>query len=122
MTWQLDINGGETPHEQVVDDTYAVGGHERFETPVVTIRDSVHPGDTCPVCTRRVPFPKKADSPQSKVFAYRVPIDDAETHGEILDAAATELGIFSEPHHRFRLALYGATLILQGARLEETGG
>jgi len=106
MTWQLDINGGETPHEHVV-------AEQPFH---------IDPGSKCPVCTRRVPYPKKADSPQSKVFAYRVPIDDAETHGEILDAAAAELGIFSEPHHRFRLALYGAMLILQGARLEETGG
>ena len=107
MTWQLDINGGETPHEHVV---------------VAPNELRVEPGQTCVVCKRRVPHPKKADSPQSKVFAYRVPIDDAETHGEILDAAATELGIFSEPHHRFRLALYGALLVLQGARLEETGG
>ena len=102
MNWQLDTSGGETPHEHVVAE--------------------VAPGDKCPTCERRVPHPKKADSPQSKVFAYRVPLDDAETHGEILDAAATELGIFSEPHHRFKLALYGATLILQGARLDETGG
>jgi hypothetical protein len=83
--------------------------------------EDVHPGDKCPTCNRRVPHPKKASSPQSKVFGYRVPIDDAETHGEILDAAAEELGILQEPHHRFRLALYGAMLILQGARLTEVG-
>lgn len=82
----------------------------------------IHPGDPCPTCARRIPYPKKADSPQSKVFSYRVPLDDAETHAEILDTAAEELGILSEPHHRFKLALYGAMLILQGARLEELGG
>lgn len=118
MIYQRDLEGNAVPHE------YVVGGHERFETKVEIVHDhdEVKPGETCPTCNRRVNHPKKASSPSSKVFGYRVPIDDAETHGEILDAAAEALGILPEPHHRFKLALYGAMLILQGARLEETGG
>lgn len=72
MTWQLDINGGETPHEHVV---------------------GVAPGDKCPTCERRLPHPKKADSPQSKVWAMRLPNDEVDAHNELTEALADHLGI-----------------------------
>lgn len=82
----------------------------------------VHPGDTCPTCTRRVPYPKQASSPKTRPFSYRVPNDEYDGHKDVLDAAAEVLGIKDKPHHQFKLATYSATLILQGSRLTELGG
>lgn len=98
--WQLDIHGGETPHEEVVA-----------------------PGETCDRCHRRVPYPKTSSSPKSKPLAYRAPtIEEHAAHLEAMDAAAEVLGIKESKFHRFNVANYGLALILQGARLEETGG
>lgn len=98
---QLDIDGGATPHEDVV-------GH-------------VHPGDTCPTCARRVPHPKKAGSPTSKVHAYRTPLDEADAHGDVIDAVAELLGVKSEPFHKFKTISYALACVLQGARMDEKG-
>lgn len=81
----------------------------------------VAPGDTCDGCGRRVPHPKKETSPQSKVTAYRVPLDLVESHEEIAQAAAEELDLHSKPYWRWALNSYCYALVLQGARLEETG-
>ena len=74
----------------------------------------ISPGSTCPLCLRRIPHPQKETSPKTKTFSYRVPVDDAETHDEILSAAAEHLGIYEQPHWRWQLATMGAALILQG--------
>jgi len=99
MNWQLDTNGGEIPHEHVVA-----------------------PGETCDTCGRRVPHPKKVSSPVSKPLAYRAPLDEYEAHLEAIDAAAEELGFTQNKYHRYVTVNYALALILQGARLEETGG
>ena len=116
MTWQLDINGDETPHE------YVVGGHEKFETPVVPVQDVVHPGDTCALCKRRVPHPKKPTTPTTKPVAYRVPLDEYDAHLEVIDVVAELLGVKEEPYHRFKAISYAMAVVLQGGVLEETGG
>ena len=90
--------------------TVAVGSVEPGET-----SGSVTPGSTCPTCQRRIPHPKKDTSPKTKTFSYRVPVDDAETHDEILSAAAQHLGILKDPHWRWQLATRSAALILQGS-------
>lgn len=80
----------------------------------------IHPGDTCPTCSRRVPLPKKPGSPQSKVHAYRTPIDEAEAHGEVIDAVAELLGVKSQPFHKFKAISYACAAVLQqGLRLED---
>ena len=104
MTWQLDINGGETPHEQVV-------GELRVE-----------PGQTCVVCKRRVPHPRKETSPRTKPLSYRIPEGEYEAHLETIDAVAELLGIKETKYHRYNTVNAGMLALLQGARLEETGG
>ena len=101
MTWQLDINGGETPHEHVV---------------------GVAPGDKCPTCERRLPHPRQATSPTTKPLAYRIPLDEYDAHLEVIDAVADLLGVTAEKYHRYRTMSYCLAAVLQGARLEETGG
>jgi len=103
MTWQLDIDGGETPHEEI---------HEH----------AVAPGDTCNTCGRRVPHPKTASSPKTKPLAYRVPEGEYDAHLETIDAVAELLGIKETKYHRYNTVNAGMLALLQGARLEETGG
>lgn len=74
----------------------------------------VHPGDRCPTCERRVPFPKVATSPKTQTFSYRVPVDEAEVHRELLDAWAEHWGILGEKHHLFKLVMLAAVDALAG--------
>ena len=68
-----------------------------------------------------MPFPKKESSPKSKPLAYRAPLDDYDSHLEAIDAAAEELGFTQSKYHRFVTVNYALALVLQGARLTETG-
>lgn len=70
-------------------------------------------GESCPTCNRRVPHKKKETSPTTKVWSTRVPIDDAETFSELVDAAAEHHGLSSKPHHRYWTMLFAVTLLLQ---------
>jgi hypothetical protein len=70
-------------------------------------------GETCPVCLRRKPHAKKPGSPKTKVSSVRVPIDDAESFEEIVDAAAAHLGFKEQPHWRYRTLLHGLVLAMQ---------
>ena len=80
----------------------------------------IHPGDTCPTCSRRVPHPKKATSPTTKPIAYRAPLDEYEAHLEVIDAVAELLGVKSEPFHRYKAISYcAAAVLLHGLRVEE---
>lgn len=92
--------------------------HEWNEIPSAEELLGVQPGETCERCKRRVPHPKKATSPTTKVWSTRVPIDDAETFSELVDAAAEHHGLSSRPHHRFWCLLYAVTLLLQQERGE----
>ena len=79
----------------------------------------VHPGDTCPTCSRRVPLPKKQSSPTTKPIAYRVPLNEYEAHLEVIDAVADLLGIKSEPYHRFKALSFACAAVLQqGLRVD----
>jgi len=106
---QLTVTGEEKPHDEVV------GEHEH---------GAVKPGTTCPTCKRRVNHKKKKDSPNTKVFGYRVPLDDAETHEELLEAAALAVDkeFTTKPHWKWALVTYALGVVLQGGRLEESGG
>ena len=80
----------------------------------------VHPGDDCPVCHRRVPYPKTPSTPVTKPLAYRVPVDEHEAHLEVIDAVADLLGIKQEKYHRFKAISYACAAVLQqGLRLED---
>lgn len=104
MTWQLDINGGEIPHEHVVAPNEL----------------RVEPGQTCVVCKRRVPHPRQATSPKTKPLAYRVPEGEYDAHLETIDAVAELLGIKETKYHRYNTVNAGMLALLQGARLTET--
>lgn len=46
------------------------------------------PGETCPTCSRRIPFPKKKTSPTTRVYSIRVPADDLDALKEVIEAAS----------------------------------
>ena len=96
---------------EVVTSSYQDGEHSHWE---VTGESSVREGDTCPLCARRVPHAKKPASPKTKVFSVRIPLDDADTFTELVDATADHLGIKSAPHHRYAALTAGLVLALQG--------
>jgi hypothetical protein len=84
---QLTVEGEEEPHDSVVGavHTHAAG--------------SVPEGSTCPTCERRVPKKKTDASPITKVCAYRVPVDDVETHKDILAATSEHMGLGTNLAH-----------------------
>lgn len=96
-------------HEKELAQAIASGAVRVLEAPV-------EPGHDCPTCNRRVPLPKKASSPSTKVFSCRIPIDDAETFSEIVDAAAEHAGMKSRPHHVYNVLLVGLALLLQAPK------
>lgn len=70
-------------------------------------------GQECPTCHRRVPRAKKPSSPKTKVVSLRVPLDDAETFEEILEAAAVNSGQRDKGHWKYFTVLRGLVLLLQ---------
>ena len=82
----------------------------------------IPPGEECPSCHRRIPHPKKKSSPQTRVFSTRVPIDDADTFKDLVDAAAEHMGIKERPHHVYNVLLTGVTLVLQSPKEHLPGG
>jgi hypothetical protein len=81
----------------------------------------IEPGHTCPTCERRVPHPKKPSSPDTRVFSYRVPVDDAEAHAETRDAAAAFLGTQGRPHDVYWTLTFALAAVLQDESLRGAG-
>lgn len=61
------------------------------------------PGKPCPTCERRIPYPRKPRSPTSGVVSYRVPVDEVDSHNEIVEAAARTVGVWDQPYWKFKL-------------------
>ena len=59
----------------------------------------VQPGQECPVCKRRKPYPKTADSPASVVKSFRLPADAAEDFAADFARACLIVGLTSR--HKF---------------------
>ncbi len=79
----------------------------------------IAPGDTCNSCGRRVPHPKKSTSPTTKPIAYRAPLDEYESHLEVIDAVAELLGVKQEKFHRYKTISYAMAAVLQhGLRVD----
>ena len=76
------------------------------------------PGETCELCKRRIPHPKKETSPTSKTRSYRVPLDEDVAHEEILTEAARFLGTFERPHWQFQTLTIALALVLQDEKLK----
>ena len=70
-------------------------------------------GQECPTCRRRIPRAKKPGSPKTKVISLRVPVDDAETFEEMLEAAAKNAGLYEKGHWRYFTVVHGRALLLQ---------
>lgn len=100
---QLTLDGHEVPHEAVVAESQPA------------------PGSTCETCHRRVPHKQKTTTPKTRPLAYRIPVEDAEAHMEIIDTVADLLGVKEQPYHRFKTISYALAAVLQGARLTERG-
>lgn len=78
-------------------------------------------GNTCPTCQRRVPHPRKESSPDTVVFSYRVPNDEAVAHREIRETTARFLGTFERPHWQFWTTSFGFAAVLQDESLRGVG-
>ncbi len=79
---------------------------------------SIDPGQTCPECKRRVPFPKKADSPKSTIVSYRLPLDEMEAHVDTFDAVARYIGTAGRPHDKFWTITYALARVLQDPEMQ----
>ena len=105
------------PHPPALTEGESDAGHhassEMASGGAVQVPPSVSPGETCPVCERRVPHPKKKTSPKSKPFAFRIPLDATDQFKEIVDAAAEHLGCKEEPNHVYKTLLSALVLLLQ---------
>ena len=82
---------------------------------------TIEPGQTCSNCGRRVPHPRKPSSPDTKVFSYRVPLDEADAHAEIRDQAAKFLGTAGRPHDVFWTLTFALATVIQDESLRGAG-
>ena len=83
--------------------------------------EGLTPGTVCPTCKRRINHPKKASSPDTLVFSYRVPVDEAEAHREIRETTAHFLGTHERPHWQFWTLAFALAAVLQDESLRGAG-
>ena len=79
--------------------------------------EGLTPGSTCDGCGRRVPYPKRDDSPTTKVRSYRLPVDEADAHEDVLTTAAKFLGCHERPHWQYQTYTIALALVLQDEKL-----
>lgn len=79
------------------------------------------PGQTCGVCKRRMPHPRKESSPVTKTVSYRVPVDEAEAHREVLEESAKFLHTHERPHWQFHTLTLALAVVLQDESLRGIG-
>lgn len=77
----------------------------------------VEPGKPCPSCHRRIPHPKKPSSPKTSTKSYRVPVDEAEAHNDVVEQAARFVGCHERPHWMYQLVTLACALVLQDESL-----
>ena len=78
----------------------------------------LQPGETCPLCDYRKPFPKQPSSPVTKTTSYRIPVDEVEAHKDVLTTAAKFLGTHGRPHWQFQTHTIALALVLQDESLK----
>lgn len=79
------------------------------------------PGEKCPTCERRVPFPKKKTSPLTKPFSVRIPVGDYDTFVERVDVVADHVGVSDKPHHRYWALEIAMAIALQTPKFDIDG-
>lgn len=70
-------------------DTYAVGGHEKFEVTWVPGHEPHQPapGEECSLCHRKVPVKKEKQSARKRsVYSFRIPKDAQEDGADVIDS------------------------------------
>jgi hypothetical protein len=77
----------------------------------------IEAGQTCPTCERRVPHPRQEKSPDTVVFSYRVPADEAEAHRDTREVVARFLGAYERPHWQFWTLAFAFAVVLQDESL-----
>jgi len=115
------LEDGEPPAGVALLPRAGTGAHGSPSSSTAGGDEEVSPGSTCPQCKRRVPHPRKASSPKTKVYGMRVPLDEAETFGEVVDAAAEHLGVKDQPHYKFKTLSLASALVLQDEGLRDFG-
>ena len=78
---------------------------------------SVLPGERCPRCERRVPKPRKSDSPVTKRIVAALPPDRAESLTDALDALQEVVGADATSYPRG--TLLEAMLVVAGLHHRE---
>ena len=81
----------------------------------------VQPGQECPVCKRRKPYPKTEATPTTKTRSYRLPVDEDEAHTDVLTEAAKMLGVYERPYWQFQTLTIALALVLQDESLRGYG-
>ena len=78
---------------------------------------NVEPGQDCPTCEQRVPFPKGPTSPPTKKMGYWLPAEDYDDHEFVVTEAAKHLGCYERPFWQWVTATMAMTLVLQDESL-----
>lgn len=71
----------------------------------------VQPGETCQLCKRRVPHPRTAKSPRSKVSAFRAPAEVVDELKDRLSRLAGDCGFDKLPYVEARTILLLLTIV-----------
>ncbi len=81
----------------------------------------IAPGQTCPTCEQRLPFPAKPSSPPTRKKGYWVPVDEYPAHGDVLKTTAQFLGVYEQPFWEFKTVTLALGLVLQDESLKGFG-
>jgi len=104
-----------------LDEHYPLPSEPRGEVEAAAAgHDDLAPGDTCPTCERRIPYPRREDSPQSVVWSCRMPGDQRDVFLLNLESAADLLRVGSKPYHAFWTLLYALGFL--GQHREQVAG
>lgn len=82
---------------------------------------TIEPGQTCPTCEQRRPFPAKPSSPPTKKKGYWLPVDEHSAHEDVLRTTAQFLGVHEQPFWEFKTVTLALGLVLQDESLKGFG-
>ena len=74
---------------------------------------TLEPGENCPTCARRIPYPKKDGSPVSATVSARGPIEDAANFKELREHAIVHAGLAGRKYAAFYVEYAALAKFLQ---------
>jgi hypothetical protein len=96
----MTVLGEFSTHEEAAAMKEAFVAAEAVAASDLAIHPDLAPGQSCPTCERRMPYPKKeGKSPETIVKSFRLPADDSAAFGEGFSRACLTVGITSQ--HKF---------------------